>query len=116
MDGQLAVGFAFTDVEAKIAEMVRRIVAGFDPERVILFGSRARGTHRPDSDVDLMVVMPVTQPKRDQVVSIRVALSDIGVAKDVVVVTSDEFERYCDQNGTIVQPAAKDGRVLYARA
>ena len=47
------------DVPAAIAEMVRRIVERFDPEKIILFGSHARGDATPDSDVDLLVVMPV---------------------------------------------------------
>jgi predicted nucleotidyltransferase len=49
----------------KIDAMVRRIVQRFDPEKVILFGSHARGTAGPDSDVDLLVVMTVRGSKRD---------------------------------------------------
>ena len=46
-------------VDAKVAEMVRRIAEGFRPDKIIVFGSRARGTAGPDSDVDFLVVMPV---------------------------------------------------------
>jgi predicted nucleotidyltransferase len=51
-------------VKEAIEEMVRRIVERFDPERIILFGSHARGTANPDSDIDLLVVMPVVGSTR----------------------------------------------------
>jgi uncharacterized protein len=50
--------------EQKISEMVRRIVEGFHPDKIILFGSYARGAAGPDSDADLLVVMPVKGSKR----------------------------------------------------
>lgn len=102
------------EVEAKIQEMVRRIVEGFSPEKVILFGSRARGTADADSDVDLLVVMP-TDSKKDTTIEIRVALHAMGIAKDVVVVTPEEFERRRDIVGTVIYPAIREGRVLYER-
>jgi predicted nucleotidyltransferase len=98
-----------------IAEMVRRIVEEFDPQKVILFGSYARGMAGPDSDVDLLVVMPVQGSKRQQRVAIRTALSGMGLAKDVFVVTPEEVKRYGDLVGSIVRPALREGKVLYAR-
>ena len=103
-------------VADKIDEMVRRIVEGFDPDRIILFGSHARGTAGPDSDVDLLIVMPVNGSKAEKEVEMRVALHDIRVAKDVIVVRPDEVERRRDIPGTIVRPALLEGKVLYARA
>jgi len=98
-----------------IADMVERIVEGFDPHQIILFGSYARGTAGPDSDVDLLVVMPVEGSRRQQRVAIRVALRGMGLAKDVFVVTPEEVERYGDLVGTLVYPALRDGKVLYER-
>lgn len=98
-----------------IDEMVRRIVERFDPERIILFGSHARGTAGPDSDVDLLVVMPVSGSKREKRIQIRVALHDIDVMEDIVVVTPDDVRRRRNIPGTIVKPALNEGRVLYAR-
>ena len=86
----------------KIAEMVRRIVERFDPEQIILFGSHACGTARPDSDVDLLVVMPVTGSKHEKQVEVRCVLHDIYIAKDIVVVTPDEVERRRNIVGTIL--------------
>jgi len=102
------------EVERAIQEMVRRIVEGFDPEKIILFGSQARGDAGPDSDVDLLVVMN-TASKRHTTRDIRVALDAMGMAKDVVVITPDEFERHKDIVGTIAHPAHHEGRMLYER-
>ena len=98
-----------------IREMVNRIVRRFDPEKVILFGSYATGKAGPDSDVDLLVVMPVIGSKRKKAVEIGVALHDMGVAKDVIVVRPDEFEWRKDIIGTIEWPAAHEGKILYAQ-
>jgi predicted nucleotidyltransferase len=95
--------------------MVRRLVQQFDPEQIILFGSQARGDAGPDSDVDLMVVMPVKGSKRDKRIELQLALDDILVAKDIVVVTPEEFRRNRNIPGTIERPAVLEGRVLYAR-
>jgi len=98
-----------------IREMVNRIVRRFEPEKVILFGSYATGKASPDSDVDLLVVMPIMGSKRKKAVEIGVALHDMGVAKDVIVVRPDEFEWRKDIIGTIEWPAAHEGKVLYAQ-
>ena len=69
--------------------MVQRLVQRFDPEQIILFGSRARGKARPNSDYDLLVVVPLTGSKRAQQVAMRGALHDFNVPKDVIVVTPE---------------------------
>jgi len=95
--------------------MVDRIVRKFQPERVILFGSHARGEGGPDSDVDLLVVMPVDGSKREKAVEIGVALHGIRVPKDIIVTTPEDFEWRKEVPGTIERPAAREGKVLYAR-
>jgi len=99
----------------KVRQMVRRIVSRFHPERIILFGSHARGDAGPDSDVDLLVVMPVEGSRREKAVEIGVALHDIRVPKDIIVTTPEAFESRKEIVGTIERPAAIQGRVLYAR-
>jgi predicted nucleotidyltransferase len=96
--------------------MVQRIVRQFQPERVILFGSHARGEAGPDSDVDLLVVMPVEGSRRDKAIEIRVALRDVHVPTDIIVTTPEEFAWRQEVVGTIEYPAVKDGKVLYARS
>ena len=103
------------DSEQVIQAMAGRIAEMFDPERIILFGSHAYGKPNTDSDVDLMVVMRTAAPPHKRAVPIRRALRGMGLPKDIVVRTPEEFERYRDVIGTIVYPAAHRGRVLYER-
>ena len=103
-------------VQKKIDEMVRRIVERFHPEQVILFGSYARGQAGPDSDVDLLVVMPVSGSKRKIAVEIDLAVAGMGLPKDIIVVTPEEMARTKNIIGTIVYPAVREGRVMYDRA
>ena len=102
--------------ERAINEMVRRIVERFDPERIILFGSHARGAAGPNSDVDLLVVMPVEGSKRDKQLEIRKALRGIRATIDVAVSTPEEFEWRREIVGTIEYPAVTEGKLLYARS
>jgi predicted nucleotidyltransferase len=97
------------------SEMVRRIVVQFQPDRIILFGSQARGDPTWDSDVDLLVVMPVNGSKRAKQLEVRIALHDVHYPKDVIVVTPDEWARHKNIPGTIVRPARLEGKVLYER-
>lgn len=97
-----------------LAAIVERIVERFHPERIILFGSRARGTARPDSDVDLLVVMPFTGSRLRLAVEIRKTLRGLGVAKDIVIMTPEEFAVRKEIPGTIAYPAAREGQVLHA--
>jgi predicted nucleotidyltransferase len=103
-------------LERIIDEMVRRIVARFDPERIILFGSAARGEAGPDSDVDLLVVMPVKGLKREKQLEIRKVLRGIPTPVDIVVSTPEEFDWRQEIVGTIEYPAVQEGKVLYARS
>lgn len=103
------------EARVRIEEMVRRIAARFDPAKVILFGSHARGDAGPDSDVDLLVVAESSDPE-GLAVEIHVALSGLGLPKDIAVVSPEEFERHRDLVGTIVYPAAHEGKILYERA
>jgi uncharacterized protein len=104
---------AITDNAVSI--MVERIVRRFEPLRIILFGSRARGDAQPDSDVDLLVVFPQVANKRSKAVEIRQALVDLPVAKDIIVTTPDEITRRGDLVGDVLRPALAEGKVLYER-
>ncbi len=104
------------DIETVVATMVQRIADQFDPERVILFGSRARGDAKDWSDVDLLVVMPDGTDRREAAVDMGVALGDLPVAKDIVVTTPSHIEQRGDVIGTVLRPALREGTVLYERA
>jgi predicted nucleotidyltransferase len=98
-----------------IRAMVRRIVRQFHPDRVILFGSHARGEAGPDSDVDLLVVMPVQGSRREKQIDIRVALHGVPIPIDVIVTSPEDFAWRKEVVGTIEYPAVREGKLLYAR-
>ncbi|MBI3333658.1 MAG: nucleotidyltransferase domain-containing protein, partial [Candidatus Omnitrophica bacterium] len=83
-------------VQKKIEEMVRRIAERFHPEKIILFGSHARGTAGPDSDVDLLVVMRVQGSRRQKATEIDLSLADREMPLDLLVVTPEQFDRERD--------------------
>jgi predicted nucleotidyltransferase len=99
-----------------VQTMVDRIVESFHPVRIVLFGSRARGTETPDSDVDLLVVLQDVTDKRRTAVEIRRVLSDMPVCKDIVVTTPDEIARRGDLPGSVLRPALREGKVLYEQS
>ena len=103
-------------VRHRIQELVDRIVERFHPERIILFGSHARGDAGPDSDVDLLVVMPVKGSKRERQLDVRAALHDLSTPVDVIVTRPEDFAWRKDVVGTIEWPASREGKVLYARS
>ncbi len=109
---------AVTDegMDPRIGDMVRRIVMRFRPEKVILFGSRAAGRADADSDVDLLVVLRVEGSVRKKAMEIDLALADRTLPLDLIVVTPEQFERERESIGSVVRPAAREGKVLYDRA
>lgn len=99
--------------EETLQEIVRRIVQVAQPERIILFGSAARGEMGPHSDVDLLVVKSNAH-RRSLARAIHKSLTDIGVAKDVIVVTPEDIERYGQCPALVIEPALREGKVIYA--
>ena len=95
--------------------MTQRIVEHFAPQKVIAFGSWARGEAKPDSDIDFLVIMPHGVSKRDSQVAIRRALKDFAVPKDVIVASSEEIKQKQKINGLIYRAAMSEGVVLYER-
>lgn len=105
--------------DSLLSDMVQAIVAEVDPEQVILFGSRARGDAREDSDVDLVVVESVPfgngRSRRQEAVRLWRAVSGLGVAKDILVYSRDEVEYWRNSLNHILARALREGRVLYER-
>jgi uncharacterized protein len=99
-----------------IKVMAERIVRDYDPVKIILFGSHARGEAGPESDIDLLVVLPEVANKRQAAVAIRRLLTDLPVPKDIVVTTPEEIARRGDLVGTVLRPALREGKVLYERS
>ncbi|MBM4441775.1 MAG: restriction endonuclease subunit S [Candidatus Rokubacteria bacterium] len=103
--------------ETAVVGAVERMVHAVAPERIILFGSAARGEMTADSDLDFLVVKAgmdrdeAYRRIRDEIYRDR---RGVGRAVDVIVVTPDEVERYRDVVGHVIQPALAEGRVVYA--
>ena len=96
--------------------MVARIVREYDPLRILLFGSRARGTAKPHSDIDLLVVFASVANVQETAVGIRRALRGLGFAKDILVTTPREMQRCEHLPGHVLHYAIPEARVLYERA
>ena len=96
-------------------EIIRRIVETARPRKIILFGSAERGEMGPNSDLDLLVVMPSGVHRRNTARSIYRNLIGVGFAADIVVVTEQDVERYRDNIGMVIKPAVEQGRLLYAK-
>jgi predicted nucleotidyltransferase len=99
-----------------ITSMTHRIVQKFDPERIILFGSQARGDAEANSDIDLLVVFSQLLDKRRMSVEIRRALAGFPVCKDIFVATPEEIERRRNLVGDVVRFALREGKVIYERS
>ncbi|MGA2616789.1 MAG: nucleotidyltransferase domain-containing protein [Thermoguttaceae bacterium] len=95
-------------------DIVRRIVEVARPQQIVLFGSAARGTMGPDSDVDLLVIKAGRFGRDRLTTTIYRRLSGAGAAVDVVVVTPEEVARYRDTPCLVICPALREGKVVYA--
>jgi len=96
-----------------LADIVRRIVEVARPQRIVLFGSAARGAMGPNSDVDVLVVKSGRFHRGRLLEAIYRKLHGAGAPVDVVVVTPEELERYRDDPCLIVAPALREGKLVY---
>jgi uncharacterized protein len=101
------------DNEALIDEAGRRLSLAAPGSKVILFGSRARGEERPDSDLDLLVIEPnEVLKRRAESARLRRELRDLDVALDVVVISARHVEEWGHFKGSLLNEALEEGRVL----
>jgi uncharacterized protein len=100
---------------AWIPEMVDRIVDQFDPAKIILFGSHARGDAHRWSDIDLLVVFDEPVDNRQTTVEILRLLNDYLVAVDVVVTDTSRLAERMNEIATVYRPAVREGKVVYER-
>ena len=105
--------------EELLQEIVDRIVAEVDPERIILFGSQARGEAHEHSDVDLIVLESEPfgegRTKRSEEVRVHFALWGLGVATDILIYSLEETEYWKDSLNNVLARALREGRALYER-
>ena len=96
-----------------VERIVDAIVQKIHPTRIILFGSRAQEDHKPDSDVDLLIVYDGELSKREVKLAVRRLFRDPDFSMDIFVVTSDEFERQKEIVSTVGRTAAREGIVCH---
>ncbi len=97
------------------AEIKRRLTSKFDLEKIILFGSQARGTANSHSDVDLLLIGEVKYDRYQMMTDILRSLGKMKCAFDVIILTADEYEEDKYIPGTTARYAFKEGKVLYER-
>ena len=102
--------------EQILTEVVKRLSDNFHPHKIILFGSQARQTADDRSDVDILVVSPIKGNRRALMVDMDRALKGLGIARDIIILSPEEFEIDRQIPGTIARPAWKEGRILYERS
>lgn len=94
-------------------EIISRISGAIHPEKIILFGSRARGEARNDSDYDLLIIYDGALSKREVKIAVRRLFSLPDFSMDLFVISSDEFERQKKVVSTVGRVAFVEGLVCY---
>jgi poly(A) polymerase Pap1 len=98
----------------EIQELADNIARQFTPERIILFGSYARGDAGPDSDVDLLVVMPHEEHASRKAAEITFRVHPRRFALDLIVRSPETLRQRMQMNDWFVRDLMREGRVLYA--
>ena len=101
--------------ENVLHEIVRRLVEAIDPDRIVLFGSRARGEARSASDVDLLIVKDSEEPTHRRAIPAYRALIGLGVPKDIIWRTPAEVEDWAAVPNYVTTRALREGRILYEK-
>ena len=103
-----------TIAQSLVDEIVLRIVEVAQPDRIILFGSSARGHVGPDSDLDLLVIKSGVTHRRRLAQQIHLNLFGLGIPVDIIVVTPEDILAFGEKVGTVIGPALREGKEIYA--
>jgi predicted nucleotidyltransferase len=95
--------------------IVNRIAEAFEPQKIILLGSWARGEIGLHSDIDLLIIKESTLPRPQRYAQVRRLFWGMGLPMDILVYTPEEFDRYQSVPGSFSYTVAHEGKVLYAR-
>jgi predicted nucleotidyltransferase len=101
--------------EALLEQIVRRILAVGSPQKIVLFGSRARGDYQPDSDIDLLIIEESDLPRFKRSSRYRKALVGIFPAKDIVVRTPEEVKDWEQISNAFITTVLEEGKILYEK-
>lgn len=115
VNGRNSMNYRALHDDPVLAEIVRRVVDALAPERVYLFGSKARGEEGPDSDYDLMVVVSNTaEPGYRRAQQAHSVIWGIGTAADILVWSRDAFDRRLHLQASLPATIVREGKLLYA--
>ncbi len=95
--------------------LIRRIRDGYEPEKIILFGSLARGEDHDCSDIDLIVVKDTVASYGERIKALTPLLRDRLVGADILVYSLEEYESARERGGSFLEEAERDGVLLYER-
>lgn len=102
--------------QPSLEQISRKIVEAFNPRRIVVFGSQARGDARPDSDLDLLIEMESDLPPAERIRAVDRLFHPRQWSMDVVVFTPEEVAQQRSSQNSLVQTAQREGRVLYERS
>lgn len=104
----------------EFSEIVKTILKQIDAEKIILFGSRARGDNKPESDLDLLIIQKddfsKSKNRWEETIKVRKALKDYRISKDILLFSESEVDYWKDSLNHIIPTCLKEGKVLYARS
>lgn len=101
--------------DSTLKSITKRLVEHFHPERIILFGSQARGMADEHSDVDILVVCPISGSRRAMMVAMDRAMRGLNIARDIMVLSPKEFDSNRFIPGTVARSAWQQGKILYEK-
>jgi len=101
---------------ATIRRLTELLIEAAKPKRIIMFGSRARGEAGEDSDLDVMVVEEGVADRAGEMVRLNRLLRSLDIPVDLLVVSAEKFNYWCDTPGNVYFEAATEGKVLYEAA
>lgn len=103
------------DLSSDLDRLVERIREGYEPEKIILFGSLARGDTHEHSDIDLIIVKDTDASYGERVKALSPWIRDVPVGADIVIYTPEEYENGKKARWGLVRDVEHDGKVLYER-
>ena len=102
--------------DSVVAEMTERVRRTINPDRLILFGSRARGDSDLSSDYDLLIIAPSGLPRHRRTAAVYRLLAGMGVPKEIVWWTPEEVAEWRDVRSHFINTALREGKVLYEKS
>ncbi len=99
--------------ETKISEIVKKIASGYNPEKIILFGSYANGTASEDSDIDIFVIKESELPRPQRSMQLRRMLLGSQIPMDIIVYTPEEVKKDKDEKYSFVYEVLNSGKTVY---